>query len=187
MICRSAHQSTLHLPIVCPPPTPISRRNDGHELNTTDLRVNFSFKGIGVHKNIPVSVTKLTLGLRLGCIISHFTADKIFPVNPSAITGPPKMSLVLEVKSMTALNIKQRFILVVHTDDIGWCITSKQQVQMLVQNINRIVRGLNITAGQILHCTTDCIPINLVFHEYFHIDIQVLTTDAVELTANTDE
>ena len=48
------------------------------------------------------------------------TADKLFLVNPRAITGPPKMSLLLGAKSMPALIIKPRLILVTHTDDIGW-------------------------------------------------------------------
>ena len=87
--------------------------------------------------NIPVSITKLTLGLRVGFISSHLTADKYFPVNPRAITGLPKMSLLLEVKSMSALINKPRFILVTHTDDLGWYITSNQQGKMFVQNFNR--------------------------------------------------
>ena len=65
--------------------------------------------GVNVHKNITVSITKLTLGLRVGFISSHLTVDKLFPVNPRAITGPPKMSLLLEAKSMPALIIKPRF------------------------------------------------------------------------------
>ena len=52
-------------------------------------------RGLNVHKNIPVSITKLTLGLRVGFISSHLTADKLLPVNPRAITGPPKTSLLL--------------------------------------------------------------------------------------------
>ena len=83
-------------------------------------------RGLNIHKNIPVSVTKLTLGLRVGFVSSHLTADKLFPVNPRVITGPPKMSLLLEAKSMPALIIKPRLILVTHTDDLGWYITSNQ-------------------------------------------------------------
>ena len=54
---------------------------------------------LGIHKNIPVSATKLTLGIRVGFISSHLTVVKLFPVNPRAITGPPKMSFLLEAKS----------------------------------------------------------------------------------------
>ena len=53
--------------------------------------------------NIPVSITKLMFGLRVGLISSHLIADKLFPVNPRAIMGPLKMSLLLEAKSMPAL------------------------------------------------------------------------------------
>ena len=56
----------------------------------------------------------------LGFISSHLTVNKLFPVNPKAITGPPKMSLLLEAKSMPALIIKPRLILV-------WYITCRQQ------------------------------------------------------------
>ena len=76
-------------------------------------------RGLNVHKNIPVSITKLTLGLWIGFISSPLLANKLFPVNPRAITGPPKMTLLLEAKSMAALIIKPRFILVTHTDNLG--------------------------------------------------------------------
>ena len=75
---------------------------------------------LGIHKNIPVSGNKLTLGLRVGfSISSHLTVNKLFPVNLRAITGPTKMSLLLEAKSMPALIIKPRLILVSHSDDLG--------------------------------------------------------------------
>ena len=47
---------------------------------------------------------------------------------------------------------------------------------MLVQNVHRIVRRPNVTPGQIPHCTTDCIPINLVFQENFPTTTQVRNT-----------
>ena len=124
-------------------------------------------RGLNVHKNIPVSITKLTLGLRVGFISSHLTAGKLFPVNPRAITGPPKMSLLLEAKSMPALIIKPRFILVTHTDDLGRYITSNQQGKMFVQNLNRIARKPNVTPRQFPYCTSDSIPIDLMFQENF--------------------
>ena len=102
-------------------------------------------RGLNIHENIPVSIIKLTLGLRVGFISSHLTAAMLFPVNPRAITGPPKMSLLLEAKTMPALIIKPRFILVTHMDDLGWCITSNQQGKMFVQNLYRIVRKPNVT------------------------------------------
>ena len=87
-----------------------------------------------IHMNIPVSVTKLMLGHRVGFISSHLKTDKLFPVNPRAMTGPPKMSDMLEAKSMRALIIKPRLILVMHTNDLGWYITSNQQGQMFVRS-----------------------------------------------------
>ena len=81
---------------------------------------------LDIHKKFPVSGNKLTLGLRVGFISSLLTVEKLFPVNPLAITGPPKMSFLLEAKSMPALIIKRRLILVAHTDDPGWNKTSKQ-------------------------------------------------------------
>ena len=102
---------------------------------------------LGIHKNITVSGTKLTLGLRVGFIGSHLTVDKLFLVNPRAITGPLKMSLLLEAKSMPALIINSRLVLVAHTDDLGWNKTSNQQQQMLIQNLNRIVSRPNVTPG----------------------------------------
>ena len=77
-------------------------------------------RGLNIHKNIPVSVTKLTLSLLVGFISSHLTADKLLPVNPRAITGPLKMILLLEAESMPAMIIKPRFILVMHIDELRW-------------------------------------------------------------------
>ena len=122
-------------------------------------------RGLNVHTNIPVSITKLTLGLQVGFIGSHMIADKLFPINPRAITGPLKMSLLFEAKSMPALIIKLRFILVTHTDDLGWYITSNQQGKIFVQSLNRIVRKPNVTPRQFPY--TDSIPIDLMFQETF--------------------
>ena len=83
------------------------------------------------------------------------------------------MSLLLEIKSMLALIIKPRLILLMHTDDLGWYITSNQQEQMFIQNLNRIVSEPNITPGQILYRTTDCIPVDLMFQENFPIITQL--------------
>ena len=130
-------------------------------------------RGLNVRKNIAVSITKLTLGLRVGFISSHLIVDKLFPINPGAIMGPPKMSLLLEAKSMPALFIKPRFILVMHTDDLGWYIMSNQQRKMLVQNLNRIVRKLNVMPRQCPYCTTNSIPIDMMFQENFPTHTQV--------------
>ena len=64
---------------------------------------------------------------------------------------------------MLALIIKPRFILVTHTDDLGWYITSNHPGKMFVQNLNRIVRKPNVTPRQFLYCTTDSIPIDLMY------------------------
>ena len=68
---------------------------------------------------------------------------------------------------MPTLIIKPRLILVKHTDDLIWNMTSNQQGQMFIQNLNRIVSKPNVTPGQILYCTTDCIPVDLMFEENF--------------------
>ena len=124
-------------------------------------------RGLNVHKNIPVSITKLTLGLRVGFISSHLIEDKLLSVNPRSITSPQKMSLLLEAKSMPALIIKPRFIHVMHTDDLDWYKTSNQQGKMLVQNLNRIVRKPNVMLRQFPYCTTKNILIDLLFQENF--------------------
>ena len=130
-------------------------------------------RGLDVHENTDVCDTKPMLGLRVCFNSSDLTANKLFPINPRAVTGPPKMSLLLQVESTSALIIEPRLILVTYTDDLGGCKTSNQQGKMLVQNLHRIVRRPNVTPGQIPHCTTDCIPINLVFQENFPANTQV--------------
>ena len=79
-------------------------------------------RGMNIHKNILVSVTKLTLGLRVDFISSHLTVDKLFPVHPTAITCPLKMNLLSEAKRMSALIIKPRLILVTPKDALDWYI-----------------------------------------------------------------
>ena len=112
---------------------------------------------LGIHKNIPVSGTKLTLGLRVGFISSHLKVNKLFPVNPRVITGPPKMNLLLEAKSMIALIIKPWLILVAHTDDLGWNKVSKQQHKCSFKTSTRL------SADQIFHQGRSCIAPQTVF------------------------
>ena len=129
-----------------------SRRiNEELEPNTSDFRVDKQalMRWLGVHKIIPDSDTKPTLNHQVGFIISNLTADKLFPVNQRVITGPPKMSHLIEFKSTPALTIKPRFIVFVHMDVLGWHITFN------------------------LYCTTNCIPINLVFQENFPTNTQI--------------
>ena len=65
------------------------------------------------------------------------------------------MSLLLEAKSTPASIIKPRSMLVAHTDDLSWYITSNQQLQMFVQKLNRVVSKPIVTPGQIVYCTTE--------------------------------
>ena len=83
----------------------------------------------------------------ISAIIKKKIGRRPYTLNPRAITGPLKMSLLLEAKSMPALIIKPRLILVAHTDDLGWNKTSNQQQRMLIQNLNRIVSRSNVTPG----------------------------------------
>ena len=126
-------------------------------------------------------------GFRVGSIRSHLTADRLFPVNQRAIMGPPKMSLMFEAKSMLPSIIKPRFILVAHTDDHGWYITSNQQGQMFVQNLNRIVSKPYVMPGQIPCYITDCIPIDLMLQENFPSNTQFGTACAIKMTADREE
>ena len=87
---------------------------------------------------------------------------------------------------MPSLIIKPRFILVVHTDDLGWYIMSNQQVQMFIQTINMIVSKSNVMPGQIKHCTTDSIPIDLMFQENFPTNTQIWNPRAIGMTADRE-
>ena len=127
-------------------------------------------RGLNVHKNIPVSVTKLTLGLRVGVINSHLIADKLFPANLRAITGPPKMSCT---KNHACID-HQTKVYPCYAHGWPWLvITSNQQGKMFVQNLNRIVRMPNVTPRQFPYCTTDSIPIDVMFQENFPTHTQV--------------
>ena len=175
---NSCHQNNTRADqLLQPTRTPVHHLHQQEVTVTNSSRTLKSgpplMRKLGIYESIPVSGTKLMLGLRVSFISSHSTADKLFPVNPSAITGPPKMSLLLEAKSMKALIIKPRLILVVHMDDLGWNKTSHQLQQILIQNLNRIVSRPNVTPGQILYCTTNCFPINMMFKENVPTKTQV--------------
>ena len=97
-----------------PPPSVTNGSNHDLDPNIADLKWTTTNEGTGHSSELPVSVTKLTFGLRVGFIGSHLTVDKLFPVNPRAITSPPKMSLLFEAKSTPRLFIKPGLILVAH-------------------------------------------------------------------------
>ena len=97
------------------------------------------------------------------------------------------MCLLLEAKSLPALIIKPRIVLVVHTDGLGWNITSNQQQHMLVQDLNRIVSWPNVMPGQILYCTTNCIPINLMSKENCLLTLKFETAWAMQMTSDWEE
>ena len=110
-----------------PPPSPTSGGNDELKPNSANLRVYHNlWRDWPLIRTSHVSDAKLTLGLWVGFISSHLTADKLFPINLRAIMGPPKMSLLLEGISLPVLIIRPRLILVALTDDIRWNKTSYQ-------------------------------------------------------------
>ena len=68
---------------------------------------------------------------------------------------------------------KPRLILVTHTDDHGWYITSNQRRKMFVQNLIRIVRKPDVMPRRFPYCITESIPIDLMFRENFPTHTQV--------------
>ena len=83
--------------------------------------------------------------------MSHpLVMDEPIPVNPRAITSPPKMSLLLEVERMPLVIIKPSL------DIVTYCATDRDKnsnswKQMRIQNLNRIL------------CTPDALPRRLQF------------------------
>ena len=75
---------------------------------------------LGVHQNIPASVTKLTHSLGIYSIGPPLVMDKLIPVISRAITSLREMGLLLDVECKPAVIIKPRFILVTHTDHLSW-------------------------------------------------------------------
>ena len=144
-------------------------------------------KRLDIHKDIPVAITKQTLSLLVGFSSLDLAADKLFPVDPKAFTGAPKKSLLLEAQSRPALIIKPRLILVSLTDDLNWYTTSNQHGHIFIQNLNWIIRQINVTPWQILYFTTNCISIDLMFQENFHTDTQVGTAWTIEMIADKEE
>ena len=144
-------------------------------------------RGLNVHKNMPVSVTKLTLSLRVGFISSYLTADKLFPVNPRAITGPPKMSLLLEAKSMPALIIKPRLIPVLHTDDLGSYMTSNQPGKMFVQTLNRLSESRMLCQGSSHIAPQKVFQLICCFGKTFLLTYKFATAWAIKMTADREE
>ena len=89
-INRLAHQSTT--------PTNKRRQWQGGAEHTGLMSGPPLMSVLGVHKNIPLSDTNLTLGLRVGFISSHLASDKLFPVNPRSITSHRRWASYLRLK-----------------------------------------------------------------------------------------
>ena len=142
-------------------------------------------RGLDVHENIDVSNTKLMLGVRVCFISSDRTVNKLFPINLRAVTGPPTMSLLLEVKSTSALIIEPRLILVTYMGDLGGYITSNQQGNMLVQNLHRIVRRPNVT-GRSRIAPQTVFQFTWCFRKTFLLTHKLGTACAVEMTTESD-
>ena len=73
-------------------------------------------RGLVIHNNIPV-----------------LAVDKLFLVNPRAITGPHKMDLLFDVKSTPALIIRPRLIHVVYMHDL--CMYRHTHKKILTWNL----------------------------------------------------
>ena len=153
----------------------------------TEQRLPPLMRGLDIHRNIQVSDTNLTLGLLVGFISSHFTADKLLPVNSRAITGSPKMSLLPEAISMPALIIKPMLILVMHKVYLIWYIKSNQQGQMIVQT------STGLSACQMLRQGRSCIAPQKVFQltwcsrRTFLLTHKCRTAWAIDMTADKEE
>ena len=143
-------------------------------------------RGLDIHENIVVSDTKLTLGLRVCFICSDLTANKLFPMNLRAVTGPPKMSLLLEVESTSALIIEPRLILVTYMDDLGGYITSNQQGKVLIQNPHRIEDQM-LRQGRSRIEPPTVFQLTWCFRKTFLLTHKLGTACAVEMTAESDK
>ena len=156
-------------------PSPSLRCGGKDELepNTADLRVDPPLnKGMIIHENIPVSVTKLTLFLWVGFISSHLTADlskvakntlqHIHHVMNSDHGSTEDESPAWGQKHSCIDHLTKAYPCSAH----GWLWLvhkSNQQGQIFVKNHIRIVSKPNVTPGQIPYFTTDSIPVDLFF------------------------
>ena len=73
----------------------------------------------GRYQNIPASDTKLMHRLGIYSIGPPLTMDKLIPFNSTAIMSPSEMGPFLDIECKPAVIIKQRFILVTHTDHLS--------------------------------------------------------------------
>ena len=135
---------------------------------------------------LPCMYTSFSL-YSLGFISSHLTADKLLTVNSRAITYPQKISLVLETKSMPALIINPRLYLVTHTDGLGCYITSNQQGQMFIQNLNRIGGKPNVTPDRSCIGPQTVSQLTWCFRKIFLLTHKFGTTWDIEMTTDREE
>ena len=87
------------------------------------------------------------LGLRVCFISSNLTANKLFPINPRAVTGPPTMSLLLEIESTSALIIEPSLILVLVRVSLN-NYYYKQMIKLFVIILAEILFIIIIKKGQ---------------------------------------
>ena len=140
-------------------------------------------RGLDVYQNLDVSDTKLMLCPRVCFNSSDLTVNKLFPINPRAVTGPPKMSLLLEVESTSAFIIEPRLILVTYKDDAR--STSKERYSFKtstgLSEDQMLRQGRSRMAPQTLFRLTWC------FRKTFLLTHKLGTACAVEMTAESDE
>ena len=58
---------------------------------------------------------------------------------------------------------------------------------MYIQYLNKIVNKPNVMPGNILYCTSDCIPVELMFQENFPSNKQVWNRLRHRMTADREE
>ena len=97
----------------------------------------------------------------VGLIRSRLTADKLCLVNPRSITGPSKMSLLLEVKSTLWSSVKSNSCC--DYDDLDWHVTSNQQGQTLFRTSTGLFKAQMIRQGRLCIVPQNVFQLTLCF------------------------
>ena len=118
-------------------------------------------RALDLQNNVPNADKKLTLGLRVDFVSCRLAANELLPVNSRAITGPSKMSLLLEVGSSPALIFKPRLTLLYTRITL---VSRKSQTSRDICSFKTSTRS---SADQIIRQGRSCIAPQTVFHITF--------------------
>ena len=129
-------------------------------------------RGLDIHKIIPVSVTKLTLGLRVGFISSHLM-DKLFLLTEERSRVHRRWASCLGPKACLHLSSNKGISTLCTRMTLVGLERPTCRDRCSFKTSTGLSASQMVSQGRSCICTTYCIPVALMFQENFPTNTQV--------------